>query len=91
MEKKADRSVRVNTEGIGEKMLAFIISKGWYDDSPEVKEALAGGFEAFRKKVAERIFTEHKTEINLNCCPNCGKIARTPMAKQCRFCLFDWH
>ena len=28
VEKKADRSVRVNTEGIGEKMLAFIISKG---------------------------------------------------------------
>src|SRR5579883_2432066 len=24
-------------------------------------------------------------------CPYCGKPLRTPLAKQCRFCLRDWH
>ena len=24
-------------------------------------------------------------------CPQCGKLARTPQAKQCRHCGFDWH
>ena len=24
-------------------------------------------------------------------CPYCGERLRTPVAKQCRFCLLDWH
>ncbi len=24
-------------------------------------------------------------------CPYCGEKLRTPLAKQCRFCLRDWH
>ena len=24
-------------------------------------------------------------------CPYCGEQLRTPVAKQCRFCLMDWH
>jgi uncharacterized C2H2 Zn-finger protein len=27
----------------------------------------------------------------VNRCPRCGEVAKTPKAKQCRFCKHDWH
>jgi hypothetical protein len=24
-------------------------------------------------------------------CPRCGRLAKTPKARQCRFCYHDWH
>jgi len=44
-----------------------------------------------REKVAIILWEKHKNEIYLNNCPKCGKITRTPKAKQCRFCHHDWH
>lgn len=52
---------------------------------------LENGYKEFIKKTATRIYNEHKNELKLNLCPKCGKIARTPKAKQCRFCAYDWH
>jgi len=43
------------------------------------------------KFTAKRIYNEHKDDLNLNLCPKCLKIARTPKAKQCRFCFHNWH
>ena len=42
-------------------------------------------------KIAEVIMHDFRDKIFLNYCPNCGKLARTPNAKQCRFCCNDWH
>ncbi|HWB27114.1 MAG TPA: hypothetical protein VG738_16640 [Chitinophagaceae bacterium] len=56
-----------------------------------VKNIIAGGFYSFKKFVALRIYSEHKDELKLNLCPRCFKVARTPLAKQCRFCYYDWH
>lgn len=52
---------------------------------------VTGGFEAFKIKVTTRIFNEHRNELELNLCPKCGKIARTPRARQCQFCFHTWH
>lgn len=60
-------------------------------DDTEVIALLKFGFENFKEKVATRIFNEHRDELELNLCPKCFKIARTPLAKQCRFCHHDWH
>jgi hypothetical protein len=46
--------------------------------------------EALCEKVALRIYHKHKDEI-INLCPRCDKLARTPWAKQCRYCRLDWH
>jgi hypothetical protein len=27
----------------------------------------------------------------LNCCPKCDALAKTPKARQCRYCFHDWH
>jgi hypothetical protein len=55
------------------------------------KQMLANGFDVFKNRVATRIYLRHKHELELNCCPKCGKIARTPLSKQCRFCFHSWH
>lgn len=48
------------------------------------------GYDAYKVKIAKRIFEEHSNELALNLCPKCNKIARTPQAKQCRFCFYSW-
>ncbi len=57
----------------------------------EALELLKDGYPNFIIKTAERIYRNHKSELKLNLCPKCHKIARTPKAKQCRFCEHDWH
>ena len=68
----------------------FMKEENVYTDN-EIMDLVSGGFDEFKRKVTERIFKEHGHELELNLCPSCGKIARTPQAKQCRFCLHDWH
>jgi hypothetical protein len=58
---------------------------------PEVLRMSSNGFESFAEMAAKRILDEHREAISLNCCPRCGELARTPTARQCRVCYFDWH
>lgn len=51
---------------------------------------VALGEDVLNQQIAERLFLHHKDQI-LNPCPRCEKQARTPLAKQCRHCGFDWH
>jgi hypothetical protein len=60
-------------------------------NDPEVLSFTREGFEPFLMRTAERIFNAHQNEILLNCCPKCGALAKTPKARQCRFCRHDWH
>lgn len=63
----------------------------FHTDDPKAIELLKNGYPDFIMKTAERIYNDHKSELKLNLCPQCHKIARTPQAKQCRFCGHDWH
>lgn len=56
----------------------------------EALELLRFGYDTFVENYAKRILEEHGEELNLNLCPNCGGIARTPKAKQCRYCQYSW-
>jgi len=60
-------------------------------DDPEVLELTRDGAEGFLQRTAERIMAAHSDEIQVNRCSRCGEVAKTPKARQCRFCLFDWH
>ena len=57
----------------------------------EIEVALADGIEAFRRQVRNRILSEHAAEVFINRCPRCACIVRTPLARQCFWCGFDWH
>jgi hypothetical protein len=60
-------------------------------DDPEVLRLARDGYDAFVLQTGQRILKEHQGEIVLNCCPRCNALARTPRARQCRFCGHDWH
>jgi hypothetical protein len=58
-------------------------------EDPDILKLLDDGIDEFRRKVAKRIINSNIIEFNN--CPKCKKLTRTPKAKQCRFCQFDWH
>lgn len=66
-------------------------SVGWLSKDPEVLYLLIKGEDHFLINCARRIVTEHPDKVFFNLCPRCGKLARTPQARLCRFCGHDWH
>jgi rubrerythrin len=55
-----------------------------------VSEALKMGDSAFMRKIRKRILMEHSDQIEVNRCPKCDRIPRTPKAKQCPWCKHSW-
>ena len=78
-------------QGVNETVYKFFMKDENVLTNKEVMNLVKDGYEAYKNKVAMRIWENHKGELDLNLCPKCGKIARTPWAKQCRFCFYDWH
>lgn len=71
----------------------YYLTKAWMTIKTDraTLNLLKDGFEAFKLNLTNRIYKEHQNDIQLNLCPQCGEIARTPQAKQCRWCGHDWH
>lgn len=69
----------------------FYKESGWITEDKTALQLLKDGYDNFELNVAQRILENHKNKIFLNNCKKCGKLARTPQAKQCRFCGYDWH
>ncbi|MDU1891353.1 MAG: hypothetical protein E6767_11755 [Dysgonomonas sp.] len=63
----------------------------WLTEWQPALDLIKDGEEAFVINTAERIMRENSNDIFLNLCPKCHKLARTPYAKQCRHCGYDWH
>ena len=87
----AGRTLLYSISDINKQLLAVSEDKGWYSNEPHIQAMIADGFMTFKIKGVERIYREHRDELKLNLCPKCFKIARTPSARQCRFCFHDWH
>ncbi|MDJ1483005.1 hypothetical protein QNI16_21060 [Cytophagaceae bacterium YF14B1] len=58
---------------------------------PQVTALMKDGYDTFIQNWIKRIVTEELDKIHFNCCIQCGRLARTPLAQQCRFCGYDWH
>ena len=74
-----------------ERRTRMYLKTGWLSDDPLILNLLKEGYTRFTLNCAERILKESPNEVFFNLCPKCGKLARTPTAKQCRFCGYDWH
>jgi hypothetical protein len=60
-------------------------------DNLNVPHVFEDRHEALKERIVNRIWNEHRLELNLNLCPVCRKVARTPHSRQCQFCFHDWH
>ena len=70
--------------------LRDMIARKWSaQGDPAVVAALSAGVDAFSRAVRDRVLRDHPEVVNR--CPKCKRVARTPRAKQCRWCFHDWH
>lgn len=60
-------------------------------DDQNTLSLLDGGREEFYIKTATRIFEQTPDKIFFNYCPKCNQLARTPYARQCKYCGHSWH
>lgn len=74
-----------------ERMMQIYQRQGWLTTDQNVLDRLADGPDAFLYNTAVRVFNEYGGERLLNLCSRCGRLARTPAARQCRHCGNDWH
>ncbi len=77
--------------GDNPQMRKMMVDRGWISEQPNIKEYLKEGYEEFELNIAKRIIQEAPEKIFLNNCPKCNKLARTPYARQCRYCGHNWH
>lgn len=74
-----------------EAMIKLAHSRWRAVDGAVVAELLKDGVESYRWRTAQRILREHGDEVFVNRCGRCDRIVRTPKARQCFWCGFDWH
>ncbi len=67
------------------------LKHGWITEDQKVLQLLLNGYDNFQIQTAKRILEQNPDKVFFNNCPQCGKLARTPLAKQCRFCGHNWH
>ena len=97
VELRADRSAVVemkaerNEQRGSTSSARTLREKFGHGDDPAVAAALADGYEAFRLRVVLRLLSEQEVVAMINRCPACGRIVRTPRARQCLWCGHDWH
>jgi len=67
------------------------LKHSWITEDQEILQLLLNGYDNFQIQTAKRISEQNPDKVFFNNCPKCGKLARTPFAKQCRFCGHNWH
>lgn len=87
---KLENSLNNDPSSIASRRKKYL-KKGWLSEDAQVLALLKDGIDNFRGNTAQRILKEHLEEVYFNNCPKCAKLAKTPEAKQCRFCGYDWH
>lgn len=73
------------------KVKSLLTEQGLTETAPEIQNILKEGHEQFELDVVKRIMAETPEKVFFNNCPKCNKLARTPYARQCRFCGHSWH
>ncbi|MCS4224559.1 hypothetical protein [Sphingobacterium sp. BIGb0165] len=89
--KHAHSLLKIDQNDDIDKIKRVYFKAGWLTKDENALSLLNNGLEKFNGDTVARIIRDHVSEIFFNYCPNCGKLARTPTAKQCRFCFHDWH
>jgi hypothetical protein len=71
-------------------MAEALKKEGFFTEDERVLALLKDGYDSFDIKTASRIMAEQGDKVFLNNCPKCNRLARTPQARQCRHCGYNW-
>lgn len=74
-----------------EKLIIVYEQNGWTTENINDLNLLSYGDKNFHIRKAAKILIEANDKVYFNKCPKCHQLTRTPYAKQCRFCKYDWH
>lgn len=80
-----------SNSGEAQSVSSLMRERWCHENRPQLFEALSEGGSVFRTRVRNRLLHQHADLIVINRCPACSKIVRTPRAKQCLWCDYDWH
>lgn len=58
---------------------------------PAIRAALVEGPHVFLRRVRDRLLLQYPGKIAINRCPRCTRVLRSPDARQCFWCGYDWH
>ena len=83
---KRDSSRRSENSGV-----AKIIEDRLMSTDPAVIALAEQGLESLYLQIRDRVLHDHEDQLDLNRCPKCDGLCRTPRAKQCRHCFHKWH
>jgi hypothetical protein len=83
--RRSDAAAQAEAKGTPVRWFRELLS-----DDPQILFLARNGFGPFVEHTGQRILNEHRNQIVMNRCPRCGGVARTPQARQCRFCRYDW-
>lgn len=84
-------SIKVDDSLDNPRLRNIYLKHGWITEDQKMLHLLINGFDNFQIQTAKRILEQNAGKVFFNNCPQCGKLARTPIAKQCRFCGNNWH
>jgi hypothetical protein len=79
------------TDKLNQPMGRAMLKIGWLSTDKKILDLAKDGYEKLELDTARRILAEYAEKIFLNNCPVCGRLPRTLLAKQCRFCGHNWH
>ena len=74
-----------------QKLHEFLESLDGHVDDDDVYTAFRTPYEQRIANAMARVLAEHRAEIIENRCPKCSRLVRTPAARQCLWCGYDWH
>ena len=90
-ERAADSAVVLIGDEDGEEEISITFPAGLdIEATRRARVLLADGHAVFRRRLRDRILSDHKAEIFENACPRCGKLPATPRAKYCLLCAHSW-
>ncbi len=74
-----------------EKILRSVQRYSSSANKSDLTESFDGDYYKFIINCSRELLNKHGADIVINTCPQCGQLARTPLAKQCKHCFFNWH
>ena len=74
-----------------EVVAAKLRSLGRLQNDDDAAKALESGPRECRRNIRDRLMRDYPAKIEVNRCPKCDRVARTPRSRQCFWCGNDWH